>query len=115
MNIEELREHCISKKQVEESFPFGGDTLVFKVAGKIFLLLGIDASPLQFNAKCDPDKAITLREKYSSVKPGFHMNKTHWNTIVCDGSIPNKLLFEWIDHSYDLIVKSLPKKQRDLF
>ncbi|MBS1636400.1 MAG: MmcQ/YjbR family DNA-binding protein [Bacteroidetes bacterium] len=110
MNIEELREYCLSKKGVEESFPFDNETLVFKVKGKIFLLSGISRNPLQFNAKCDPDKAIELRETYSCVMPGYHMNKAHWNTIVCDGSVSKKLILEWVDHSYDLIVKSLPKK-----
>ena len=100
MNIEELREHCLSKKSVEEGFPFGNDTLVFKVAGKLFLLASLESNPLQFNAKCDPDKAIALREKYSSVLPGYHMNKAHWNTIVCDGSLPKKLIFDCIDQSY---------------
>lgn len=112
MNVEELREHCIRKSATEESFPFGDDTLVFKVGGKIFLLISLESTPLQFNAKCDPDKAIELREKYSCVLPGYHMNKMHWNTIICDGSAPKKLIFEWVDHSYDLIVNSLPKKIR---
>lgn len=113
MDIEELREHCIKKKAVEEGFPFGKDTLVFKVGGKIFLLVSFDSNPLQFNAKCNPDRAIELREKYFSILPGYHMNKTHWNTIVCDGSVSKKLIFELVDHSYDLIVTSLPKKIRE--
>jgi predicted DNA-binding protein (MmcQ/YjbR family) len=109
MNIEELRDYCISKKGVEETLPFGPDTLVFKVLGKVFLLVGLDESPLQFNVKCDPEKAIELREKYSFVKPGYHMNKKHWNTIIVDGSANEKLLMEFIDDSYDLVVKGLPK------
>ena len=114
MNVEEIRDYCLSKNAVEEGFPFGESTLVFKVHGKIFLLLALDTQPPQFNAKCAPDKAIQLRETYSCVLPGYHMNKQHWNTIVCDNSVPKKLLFEWIDHSYDLIVGSLPKKLRAL-
>ena len=115
MNVEEIRDYCLAKKGVEESFPFDNETLVFKVGGKIFLLMGINANPIQFNVKCEPQKAIDLREKYSCVLPGYHMNKAHWNTIVCDGRATKKLVFEWIDHSYDLIIGSLPKKQRDAF
>ena len=110
MDIETLHQYCLSKKGAEESFPFGEETLVFKVMGKLFLLTGMASQPLQFNVKCDPEKAIELREKYSCVLPGYHMNKQHWNTIICDGSVHNKLLKEWIDHSYDLIVSSLSKK-----
>jgi len=113
MNVEEIREYCIKKKAVTESFPFGGDTLVFKVLGKMFLLVAIDSNPLQFNAKCLPDKAIELRETYSYVLPGYHMNKANWNTILCDGSVNKKLIFSWIDDSYNLIVEGLPKKVRD--
>jgi predicted DNA-binding protein (MmcQ/YjbR family) len=114
MNVEKIRDHCLIKKGVEESFPFDNSTLVFKVGGKIFLLLSLDESPVQFNVKCQPDKAVELREKYSSVRPGYHMNKQHWNTIVCDGSAAEKLIFEWIDNSYDLIVKTLPAKTKTL-
>ncbi len=110
MNIEEIREYCLAKKLVEESFPFDSDTLVFKVAGKMFLLTGIASSPLRFNVKCEPAKAIELREKYDFVQPGYHMSKVHWNTILCDGRASKKMLREWIDNSYDLIVGSLPKK-----
>ena len=112
MNSEEIREYCLQKKAVEESFPFDNSTLVFKVAGKMFLLMGLDSNPLQFNAKCEPDKAIELREKYSCVIPGYHMNKQHWNSIICDGTASKKLIFQWIDDSYDLIVASLTKKTR---
>ncbi|WP_423149500.1 MmcQ/YjbR family DNA-binding protein [Rubrolithibacter danxiaensis] len=103
MNIEELREYCLSKKDAEEGFPFGEDTLVFKVKGKIFLLTGLSSSPLQFNVKCDPERAIQLREEHDAVKPGFHMNKKHWNTVVIDGSINSSLVLEMIDHSYELV------------
>lgn len=113
MNAEEIREYCLGKKEVEESFPFDNETLVFKVGGKIFLLMGIGANPIRFNVKCDPAKAIELRENYSSILPGYHMNKAHWNTIVCDSRLSKKLIFEQIDSSYALIVSSLPKKTRE--
>lgn len=110
MNAEEIRTYCLAKKAVEEAFPFDSETLVFKVAGKIFLLMSIESKPLQFNVKCNPDKAIELREKYAFVLPGYHMNKTHWNTIVADTHTPKKLVYEWIDHSYALVASALPKK-----
>ncbi|MEK6781891.1 MAG: MmcQ/YjbR family DNA-binding protein [Bacteroidota bacterium] len=115
MTLEELRTYCLSKPSVEESLPFGPDTLVFKVRGKVFLITGFDYSPLQFNVKCDPDKAIDLRERYACVLPGYHMNKKHWNTVIVDGSAPVSLLKEWIDDSYKLVYtpsikKSKPKK-----
>jgi predicted DNA-binding protein (MmcQ/YjbR family) len=112
MNIETLREYCLKKKAVEETFPFGESTLVFKVRGKIFLLAGLEESPLQFNVKCDPEEINDLREKYEDVKPGYHMNKKHWNTVVVTGSIPEKILKKMIDESYLLVVKSLPQKDK---
>lgn len=115
MDIETLREYCLSKKAVTEDFPFGATTLVFRVKEKIFLLVSLDADPLQFNAKCNPEKAIELREEYEAIQPGYHMNKKHWNTVVIDGSIPSKLIKEMIDDSYKLIVQALPKKVRDDF
>jgi predicted DNA-binding protein (MmcQ/YjbR family) len=102
MNIEELREYCVSKKNVTESLPFGDDTLVFKVVGKIFALANLDGD-LTLNLKCDPILALELRERYPSVIPGYHMNKKHWNTVLVDGTIPDKEIFEWIDHSYNLV------------
>lgn len=104
MNIESLREYCLSKPHTEEALPFGPETLVFKVNNKIFLLTGLDAEQLRFNVKCNPDKALELREEFDCVLPGFHMNKKHWNTIVVDGSVSTKQLKEWIDHSYELVV-----------
>jgi predicted DNA-binding protein (MmcQ/YjbR family) len=112
MNIETLREYCLSKQGVEETLPFGPDTLVYKVTGKIFLLTGLGEEQLSFNVKCDPDLAIELREQYPCVQPGYHMNKKHWNTIVVDGSVPVKLLKEWIDHSYELIAKPVSPKTK---
>jgi predicted DNA-binding protein (MmcQ/YjbR family) len=103
MNIESLREYCLSKPDAEETLPFGPDTLVFKVNGKIFLLAGMDDEPLSFNVKCDPDKAIELREQFACVLPGYHMNKKHWNTIIVDGSVSSKQIKEWIDDSYALV------------
>ncbi|MDX2046128.1 MAG: MmcQ/YjbR family DNA-binding protein, partial [Chitinophagaceae bacterium] len=103
MNVETIREYCLSKPFAEEAFPFGPDVIVFKVTGKIFLLLPLDTEQLQFNVKCNPDLALELREKYRCVLPGYHMNKKHWNTIIADGSVPVKQLKEWIDHSYELV------------
>jgi len=105
MNIELIREYCIRKKDVTESFPFGDDTLVFKRKGKIFLLANLDGD-LTLNLKCDPTLALELRERYSSVVPGYHMNKKHWNTVYIDGTIPDKEIFSWIDHSYDIVLKN---------
>ena len=113
MDIEQLREYCLSKPGTEETLPFGPDTLVYKVCGKVFLLTGLDSEEFRFNVKCDPDKAIELREQFSCVLPGYHMNKKHWNTIIVDGSVSSKQLKEWIDHSYELVVESLPKKIRE--
>ena len=113
MNIEELRDYCIVKPFVEETFPFDEETLVFKVMGKAFLLTGISEHPVRFNVKCEPEKAIELREQYSYVLPGYHMNKKHWNTIVCESGANKKLLKQWIDESYQLVADSLPKKLRD--
>jgi predicted DNA-binding protein (MmcQ/YjbR family) len=104
MNIETLREYCISKKNVTESFPFGNDTLVFKINERIFALANLEGD-LSINLKCDPAMAIELRERYSSVIPGYHMNKKHWNTIILDGTVPDKEIYSWIDHSYDLVLK----------
>jgi len=102
MDIVTLREYCISKKDATESFPFGDDTLVFKVREKIFALVNLDGD-LSINLKCDPEFALELRERYSSVTPGYHMNKKHWNTVLLEGSVPDKEVLSWIDHSYDLI------------
>jgi predicted DNA-binding protein (MmcQ/YjbR family) len=109
MNIELFREICLSKKGAEETLPFGPDTLVFKVMGKMFALIGLD-NPTQCNLKCNPDYAIELRLDYNAVKPGYHMNKQHWNTVVFNEDLPDKLLAELITHSYNLVVLSLTKK-----
>jgi predicted DNA-binding protein (MmcQ/YjbR family) len=111
MNIEEFRNYCLNKKGVTESFPFGEDTLVFKLMGKMFALASLDGE-LSVNLKCNPDLAIELREQYSAVTSGYHMNKVHWNSIICN-EVPTKKLQEWIDHSYDLVLNSLTKKLKD--
>ena len=108
MNVEEFREYCISLKGVTEEFPFGGEVLVFKVMGKMFALTVLDKE-FSINIKCNPDLAIELREKYTAVVPGYHMNKTHWNTVIMDGTVSNKLISEWINHSYQIVVDKLPK------
>ncbi len=108
-----LRDYCLSFDNVTEEFPFGNDTLVFKVSGKIFLLAGLDNTPLQFNVKCNPEKAIELREQYESILPGYHMNKKHWNTVILDGAIPPKIVKQMIRDSYDLVYASLPKSKRN--
>lgn len=113
MNIEFLRDYCIKKMGVTEEFPFGEDNMVFKVAGKMFALADLVDIPLRVNLKCDPEHAAELREKYESVQPGYHMNKKHWNTVVIDGSIPQRELMAMIDESYDLVVKGLKKSLRE--
>jgi len=112
MLLEQLREFCLSLPGVEEGTPFGPDVLVFKVSGKIFMLTDFESDPLQFNVKCDPALAIELRERYSCVIPGYHMNKKHWNTIIADGSVDVKLLKDWITHSYRLAGKSKSGKKQ---
>lgn len=112
MNIDILRNHCLEKKEVTETFPFDENTLVFKVAGKMFCLIDLE-SPFSTNLKCDPERAIELREKYDAVIPGFHMNKTHWNTVEFDGTIKDDKILEMVDHSYDMVVKGLKKADRE--
>lgn len=112
MHIEAFREYCLSLPAVTEEFPFGEETLVFKVGGKMFALTDIDLFQ-SINLKCDPEKAVELRELYDGVLPGYHMNKKHWNTVLADGSIPDHLLKEWTKESYDLVVATLPKKVRE--
>jgi predicted DNA-binding protein (MmcQ/YjbR family) len=115
MNIEQFRNYCLSKKYVTESFPFDEVTLVFKVANKMFALSGLEHHPSTVNLKCDPEKAIELRAQYSDVIEGFHMSKKHWNTIIIEGNLSNKLIEELIDHSYNLVVNGLTKKlQKEL-
>ncbi len=111
LDIESIRDYCLSKESVTECFPFGPDTIVFKVNKKIFLLAPLDEKPLCFNIKCNPDQAVELREKYEEVQPGYHMNKKHWNTVNAEGKIPVTELLNMIDQSYRLVAEnSLSKK-----
>ncbi len=109
MDIEKIREYCLNKKAVTEGFPFDDTTLVFKVMGKMYALLNLKR-PYSINLKCDPEKAIELREEFDFVLPGYHMNKQHWNTIEIESQVKTKQLKEWIDNSYDLIVAGFTKK-----
>ncbi|MBS1496371.1 MAG: MmcQ/YjbR family DNA-binding protein [Bacteroidetes bacterium] len=110
MDAETIREYVLQKKDVTEGFPFGENALVFKTNNKMFLLLSLSSIPLKFNAKCEPDKAIELREEYAeSILPGYHMNKKHWNTIILDGRVPQKIIFQLIDDSYSLVAKKIKK------
>jgi predicted DNA-binding protein (MmcQ/YjbR family) len=111
MNIELLRNYCIAKKGVEETFPFDNDTLVFKVMEKMFALTSLN-EPVSVNLKCDPEYAISLREQYDAIQPGWHMSKTHWNTVSFLGNLDDKFILELVDHSYDQVVKGLTKKLR---
>ena len=106
MNVEAIREYALQKKEVTEGFPFGEDTLVFKVNNKLFLLVALNAIPLQFNVKCNPDKAIELRDEYpATILPGYHMNKKHWNTVIVNNQLSSKLILSMIDDSYALVAK----------
>jgi predicted DNA-binding protein (MmcQ/YjbR family) len=111
MNIDIVRKHSLLKKGTSEDFPFDEDTLVFRVGKKMFALISV-SEPFSVNLKCDPELAVELREKYDAVTPGFHMNKSHWNTVNFDGSLPDKEILEMIDNSYNLVFASLPKKIR---
>ncbi|MDT7829419.1 MmcQ/YjbR family DNA-binding protein [Pricia sp. S334] len=112
MNIEEFRNYCLSKKGVTEQLPFGPDALVFKVMGKMFALSALERLPPQVNLKCDPERAISLREEHDGdIVPGYHMSKTHWNTLYLDHLSP-KLIVELVDHSYDLVVAKLTQRAK---
>lgn len=110
MNLESFRGYCLNKKGVTEEFPFGEDTFVYKVMGKVFAITSIDFPSV--NLKCDPEDAIMLRERYTGVIPGYHMNKKHWNTVMMDGAIADRLVLEWVDASYGLVVATLSKSQK---
>src|SRR6218665_1990062 len=110
MNVEEIRTYALQKNDVTEGFPFGEETLVFKSNDKIFLLIGLDNDDLRFNAKCNPDRAVELREEYPDhILPGYHMNKKHWNTVLAQG-LKSSLIKELIDHSHELVQ---PKRKRN--
>lgn len=112
MDLTMLRGHCLTKVGSSESYPFGPDVAVFKVAGRIFAICSVD-EPLQVSVKCDPEIAPVLRDTYAAVRPGYHLNKRHWNTVVVDGSIPDAVLTEFVDDSYDLVVDALPRAERE--
>ncbi len=110
MDFRALRDCCTARTGVTEEFPFGETTLVFKVMGKLFALTDVEALPLTVNLKCDPDLAVELRERYPAVQPGYHMNKTHWNTVELDGSLTDDEVKQMIGHSYELVVRGLTKR-----
>jgi predicted DNA-binding protein (MmcQ/YjbR family) len=110
VNIESFRNYCLKKKGVTEEFPFGEDTFVFKVMGKIFAITNLDFASV--NLKAEPEKAVELRDQYPAVTPGYHMNKKHWNTVLIDGSLPDKLVCQWIDDSYHLVASGLTKSAK---
>lgn len=113
MHAESFREYCLAKKAVTEGFPFDEHTLVFKVMGKMFALVSLEKTPCRVNLKCDPERAIELRDEYDTILPGYHMNKQLWNTVIIEGGRPDdNLIRELTDHSYDLVVASLPAKLR---
>lgn len=111
MTREEFREYCLSKKGVTEEFPFDMPVAVFKVLGRMFALA--DVGFTRINLKCDPQRAVELREAHPAVTPGYHMNKRHWNSVAMDGSVEDRLVYEWIDHSYDLVVGKLGRAERE--
>ena len=113
MNVEEFQHYCESKKGVESTFPFDEVTLVMKVMGKMFAATGLDNETFEVNLKCDPEYAVELREEFEEIRPGWHMNKIHWNTVSFEGELSDKFLCKLIDHSYDLVVKKLKKKDRE--
>lgn len=113
MTLDQVLDHALSKPGAEETLPFGPDVLVVKFEGRAFIMIRLDSSPLQFNLKCDPDRSIELREEHASILPGYHMNKRHWNTLLMDGSLPDRLVKDLIDHSYGLVaVKGRPSKRK---
>ena len=112
MDLPDAIEYCLSRPGAEETTPFGPDALVYKVGGKMFALTMPDDFPARINLKCDPERAVLLREEYESITPGYHMNKRHWNTVTLDGSVPSSLVRELIDLSHELVVASLPKAER---
>jgi len=113
MDASELREWCLRQPGAAEEFPFGPEHSVFKVAGKMFALSALDRTPLEVSAKCEPDLAVSLRASYPAIRPGYHLNKRHWNTITIDGALPDQLVRDLVEDSYDLVVSALPKRVRE--
>ncbi len=114
MDTEDLRSYCLQKKGAAEGFPFGSHVLVLTVLGKVFAMINLVDIPLRMNLKCDPALALELRERYAAVIPGYHSNKKHWNTIIVDGSIPQREIVEMMDHSYAMVVQGLKRSDRAL-
>ena len=113
MTAEELRRWCLGRPGAVEEFPFTPEVSVFKVAGKMFALSSLDSRPLEVSAKCDPELADDLRATYPAIRPGYHLNKRHWNTITLDGSLPDETVVQLLEDSYDLVVAGLPRAKRD--
>ncbi len=113
VNAIDLRAWCLAQAGAVEDFPFGPEHSVFKVAGKMFALSALDRSPLEVSVKCEPELAVELRGSHSAIRPGYHLNKRHWNTITLDGSLPDELARDLIEDSYDLVVSALPKRTRE--
>jgi predicted DNA-binding protein (MmcQ/YjbR family) len=112
MTPDQLKAFCLDLNGAEETFPFNPETSVFKVGGKVFAISALDSEPLQVSLKCDPDLAVRLRAEHPAITPGWHLNKRHWNTVVLDGTVPQRLVDEMIEDSYDLIVAQLPRRQQ---
>ena len=110
MNARALRECCLDKPGAVEDFPFSPGMSVFKVGGKVFAISGLERTPLEVSLKCEPELAVSLRESYEAIRPGYHLNKRHWNTVTLDGSLPDKLVRDLVEDSYDLVVSGLPKR-----
>lgn len=112
MNTEHIRLYCLSLPEVTEDLPFDENTLAFRVCGKIFALLSLNSTPLTLNLKCEPSLAVELRERYTSVRPGYHMNKAHWNTVTLDGSVPRTVVQSWVEHSWERVAAGLKRDER---
>ena len=113
MDATELRAWCLAQPGAIEDFPFGPETSVFKVAGKMFALSALERTPLEVSVKCEPDLAVALRGSYRAIRPGYHLNKRHWNTVTLDGSLPDQLVRDFVEDSYDLVVSALPRRTRE--
>ena len=113
-SVDDVRSHIMAKPEVVDETPFGPEVLVYKILGKIFATLGFEDEIGQMNLKCDPRRALQLRDEYEAILPGYHMNKKHWNTLVLDGSLSSYLVGELIDHSYQLVVNGMPRKTRGI-
>ena len=113
MDAAELRRWCLAQSGAGEGFPFGPEHSVFKVAGKMFALSALERTPLEVSVKCDPDLAVELRRSYAAIRPGYHLNKRHWNTVTLDGTLSDQLVRDLIEDSYDLVVSGLPKRTRE--